>query len=89
MILDRYLLDDLKCDEFREHGLSDVKEKKANLVASTAAREIVILHNLLISDSIAPQFVPMLEAGGVSEVIQIYLKSKYSIPLRTFQLNDY
>lgn len=72
------MLEDLQCDEFRELGLAEIKEKKESLVASTAAREIVILHNLLLCDEIAPQLVPMLEAGGVLEVIKLFLKSRYT-----------
>ena len=50
-----------------------------NLVAQNVCRELIVLHNLLISDEIAPELVPTLEAGGVLELIQIYLKSECAI----------
>ena len=49
---------------------------EVNLVSQNVRRELIVLHNLLISDKIAPELVPTLEEGGVLDVIQIYLKSE-------------
>ena len=68
------MLEDLQSDQFKLLALENIGK---NLTQMIAYHEILVILNCLNSDNILPQLVPMLESGGIVEVIQIYLKSKY------------
>ena len=72
------MLEDLQSDQIKSLALENIGE---NLTQMIAYYEILVILNCLNSDNILPQLVPMLESGGIVEVIQIYLKSKYAIVL--------
>ena len=70
------MLEDLQSDQFKSLALENSGK---NLTQIIARCEILVILNCLNSDNILPQLVPILESGGIVEVIQIYLKSKYAL----------
>lgn len=46
-----------------------------------AEGELILLANLLLSDALAPQLIPLLEKEAIAEVLQHYIKSKYGFML--------
>lgn len=71
----RYIMEDLKSKRYKEHLNKDPNN---DIVAYAAQWQIVILLNMLYSETVAAQLLPRLEKEGIAEVIQHYIKSKYA-----------
>lgn len=69
----RYILEDLRSPTFKEHANEDPKD---SIIAKITQSEFLILLNLLMSDTLIPQLIPLLEKGGIAELIKHYIKSK-------------
>ena len=67
-------MEDLKSPKFRgdENNTDDLNLPIAHIVHL----EFILLGNLLMSDTIVPKLISIIEKEGVAEVIQHYIKFK-------------
>ena len=69
-------MEDLKSQKFKELGIENPDD---NMIANLADSEFNILGNLLISDTVGPELIPIIVKEGIADVIQHYIKSKCDI----------
>lgn len=69
-------MDDLNSKKYKDHANQDPDYDGISHVAQI---EFLLLGNLLLSDIIVPQLIPILEKEGIAEVIKHYINSKYDL----------
>ena len=71
-------MEDLRSQKFKELGIENTDD---NLIANLANNEFLILGNLLMSDTVGPELIQIIEKEGIADVIQHYIKSKCDLKL--------
>ena len=72
----RYIMEDLKSQQFKERGIENNYD---NLIENLANNDFILLGNLLMSDTVGPELIPILEKEWIADAIQHYIKSKYDL----------